>query len=413
MTPRARLRTRAVAAITFGVVALGGSAAPAAAHAGDAERATNYQTTIVSVPDLPGLSVSLADAGGAIEVGYDGSGEVVVYGYGVDPEPYLRIGVDGVFRNLQSDATYVNDSLDADTPIPAGVDPDNPPEWERVSTGSAYRWHDHRSHWMGVVDPPVVDQDPTGTHVVIEDWVIPITVDGQPADIRGDVTWVPGPAPWPWIALITIGAGVVAALGVVTRRGLEVGAALLAGVTCSSLVLGYRLSPVSPPWWWLAGVAGVLALLGAAALVLSRAWRRTGSVLAGLGGLGAALLVGFVDRAWLVRSLLPVDVHPAVGRGIVATSLALGAGLFIAASISLVGRGWSGPESALATAHPPSGPTTAPLGPRGAPRADPRLARSARDGPQPVVMRRAPPEARVPPTQLRGSEAGYQASAMR
>jgi hypothetical protein len=367
MDVRLPLGTRAGMAVLLVALTLVGAANPAGAHAGDVEQATNYQTSITSTPDAPGLTVQLGDAGSTIQVTYDGPGEVVVYGYGVDPEPYLRIGADGVHRNLQSNATYVNESSTADTPIPPGVDPDNPPEWERVSTTSTYRWHDHRSHWMGVVDPPAVAAAPDQRHVVIEDWVIPLTVDGRTAEIRGDVTWVPGPSPWPWAALIVAGAGIVAALGLLTRPGLAIEAGLLAGLGCSAIALGHLLAATPAPWWWLIGVASVVGLLSAAVLVLARGRRRTGTILAGVGGLGAAGLIGVVDRAWLVRSLLPVDVDPAVARTVVAGSLVLGGGLVLASAGWLLGAG----RHAAASARP-GPPPPEPAAPPGVTVVDPR-----------------------------------------
>jgi hypothetical protein len=323
-------------AVVLSALALAGTAGPAGAHAGDAERATNYQTILTEVPPLPGLTVRLADAGSTIEVTYDGPGEVVVFGYGNDPEPYLRIGPDGVHRNRQSDATYVNDSLTADTPIPPDVDPDNPPEWERVSDEPTFRWHDHRAHWMGVVDPPGVAAARGEEHVVVEDWAIPITIDGEPAEIRGDVRWMPGPSPWPWALVITAGAAAVVALALLTRRGLAVSAGFLAGLGCSSVAVGYRFSPVDPPLWWLAASVAAVAALASAVVLLIGDRRRSGAVLAGVGGAGATVLFGVVDRHWLVRSLLPIDISPAAGRALVASCAAVGTGVTVAAAVSLL-----------------------------------------------------------------------------
>jgi hypothetical protein len=356
-TPRGRRLVVAVL-VAAGTLSLG--AGPAGAHAGDAERATNYQTTITSVPDLPGLTVGLADAGSTIEVTYHGPGELIVHGYSNASEPYLRIGADGVFRNRQSHATYVNDSLTADTPIPPDVDPENPPEWERVSDRPTYRWHDHRAHWMGAVDPPEVAAAPGQEHVVIDDWRIPITVDGVPAEIRGDVTWIPGASPGPWVAVIALGTIVVAAVGTASARGLAVAAGLLAGLGCTSIVAGLARSPVDPPAWWLAGGLVTVGVLAAAVLVLATGRVDVGAALAGAGALSGGFLFGLVDRSWLVRSLLPVDLSPAVARGLVAAGAAVGAGLVVASAVTLLRR--AGPVRTPGPAPPVDG------------RPDPRIA---------------------------------------
>ena len=57
------------------------------------------------------------------------------------------------------------------------------PEWKQVSRSSRFEWHDHRAHWMGKGDPPgLKDKD---VRTKIDDWDVPIEVDGQTGLDRG------------------------------------------------------------------------------------------------------------------------------------------------------------------------------------------------------------------------------------
>jgi hypothetical protein len=40
---------------------------------------------------------------------------------------------------------FLNDDRFGRGPLPAEVDPEAEPEWERVATGGRYAWHDHRA----------------------------------------------------------------------------------------------------------------------------------------------------------------------------------------------------------------------------------------------------------------------------
>ena len=120
---------------------------------------------------------------------------VVVSGY--ENEPYLRVGPDGVFENTRSPAVFQNRSLNAPAKIPARYDASAPPEWHKVSDADHVRWHDHRAHYMG-----------TGSFKASQ-WSVPLTVDGRPVVVQGDLAWVaPGPW-WPWLVLTLAIVGVI------------------------------------------------------------------------------------------------------------------------------------------------------------------------------------------------------------
>ncbi|MFM8303935.1 MAG: hypothetical protein ACKOA9_06515, partial [Actinomycetota bacterium] len=194
---RLRVRRLLVAA-ALGGAAVVGTTTPATAHTVGGVDATNYRVEVRSVtPAVPGVTLRPTGDGTRLELVNSGRRTVVVEGY--DDEPYLRVGPRGVFENVRSPAHFLNRVLKDPEPPPASADPDAPPEWVRVSTGSTARWHDHRAHWMGDRDPPVVTRAPDEEHLVQRFRIVLRTGD-RTATARGVLRWVPGPSPWPWIA---------------------------------------------------------------------------------------------------------------------------------------------------------------------------------------------------------------------
>lgn len=83
------------------------AASPAAAHGGgDEPGPANFRSEIIE-PGVDGLSWRVLDGDGAIELTNTTGADVVVVGY--QGEPYLRFAVDGVYRNVNSLATYLNE----------------------------------------------------------------------------------------------------------------------------------------------------------------------------------------------------------------------------------------------------------------------------------------------------------------
>src|SRR4051794_27300528 len=150
----------------FSLVALA-ILAPAPAHGGSANQVTSdYRVELSGVaPATKGLSVDVVDVDGTLQLTWNGDGDVVVDGY--DGEPYLRVGDNGVERNIHSPATYLNQNRYARVDMPATADSSAAPEWEQISSGRSVRWHDHRTHWMDVTPPLVVRNDPSSEHVII------------------------------------------------------------------------------------------------------------------------------------------------------------------------------------------------------------------------------------------------------
>lgn len=328
-------RVGAAAAVTAAVVAL--MAPPAAAHgaASDDAPASNYRSVVIDFPEIAGVTVRTVEAGSQLEVINTGGDELVVFDY--DGRPYLRIGPAGVLENQNSPAVYLNSSSDASALVPDGVG-EGPPEWQRVSGESSYRWHDHRAHWMGG-DPPLVTARPDQRQTVAE-WTVPLRIGDRRVEVEGITEWVPAPSPLPWAALATATAAVVIALAL--RR--RVAAALVVATIAIALA---SVAIVAGSWNATAEAAigklpmlalpffVVTMLIGAVSLARSRP--NDALILgAGAGGI-TALLTLLTSFDWFTRSQLPTELPSALARTVVAVSVGAGAGLAVAATW-LIGR---------------------------------------------------------------------------
>ena len=189
-------RVSAVLAVLAGVaVAVLAWAVPAQAHNVGGVGATNFHTTLSAVtPAVDGLTVSVIENGSRLELRNATGSAVIIAGYG--GEPYARIGPDGAFVNDNSPSTYLNANRYSTTPVPAGVDPSQPPSWRRVGTEPLLRWHDHRIHWMLSTLPAAVAADPTRPHR-ISSWTIGLSYGATQLTVSGTLDWAPGPNPWP------------------------------------------------------------------------------------------------------------------------------------------------------------------------------------------------------------------------
>ncbi|MGI8723352.1 MAG: hypothetical protein ACR2JG_14135 [Geodermatophilaceae bacterium] len=85
---------------------------PASAHVGDSPAADNFSGAVTSVDRaLPeGISVEIIEFGSRLRLTNTSDETVSVPGYSA--EPYLEISPDGVRRNENSPATYLNLSRD-------------------------------------------------------------------------------------------------------------------------------------------------------------------------------------------------------------------------------------------------------------------------------------------------------------
>ena len=233
------VRTSAVAGL--GIVLLALAATPASAHTISGPRPTNYRSRVVAIaPAIPGITVRIVDLGAKIEVTNRTATEITVLGYVA--EPYLRIGPNGVFENLHSQATYLNRSRQNGT-VPLGIDTSRgaTPEWKKISGGHTARWHDHRIHWMSPQPPPIVAQSP-GTFQHLSQQNVVFLHNGDRVAIAVALDWVPAPSGLPWLVpLVALFAlGVVGALWSKSWRGLALLVGLLV-VSDLAHAIGYEI----------------------------------------------------------------------------------------------------------------------------------------------------------------------------
>jgi hypothetical protein len=334
MTRRFELLTAAL--LSIGVMM---PAQPVLAHGGG-DATSNYRTRITSVqPAQPDLDVRLFDVAGTIELTYTGPGTLVVIGY--ESEPYLRIGPNGVERNLHSPATYLNQDRYARVEPPTIADADAVPEWERVSGGHTVEFHDHRTHWMDTVPPAAVRDDPDRETVIYDHWQIPLTIDGRALTISGDLVWVPPPSRLPWV-VFGVALVAVAAIGL-TRSAWQpvaLGIAAIGTAVFSIDTIGYwRASTATVAqraWligWPLLAIGSTIAM----AIVL----RRRSATPSAFTALAALILVaiGGWDRIDVVTHSQIQSAHADLATRAAATAcLTLGGALLARYLFDLVPR---------------------------------------------------------------------------
>jgi hypothetical protein len=328
----------ACSATLVGIAIVIATASPAAAHGAGGLQPTDYVTDVNGVtPALPGVRVRAVDLGSKLELRNEGRAPVTVLGY--DNEPYLRITRNGVFENTRSPAVFFNRGTRITGHPPASYDSAAKPEWRRLSASNLVRWHDHRSHWMGNDDPPVVARDRDRSHVVMRKWEVPLRVGGRTATITGDARWIPPPSPWPWI----LGAVAMAALVIVAGRT-RAWARVLA-ITLAVLLVS---EAVHLAGGWGATTSGFLAKLGAgvysiagwviglvALIWLLRRDPRDATPIVLIAALFLFIAGGLADAPALTRSQLPTTLAPWLARLTVITALGLGFGLLVIAAMRL------------------------------------------------------------------------------
>jgi hypothetical protein len=325
---RAWGRAGIVAAVAALLVVVG--AGPAAAHAVGGAQASNYQTRILSIePTVSGLTVEVVDAGARLRLRNRTGQEVMVLGYA--GEPYLRVGPAGVFENGRSPATYLNRARVNPAPPPPDASADAQPLWRRIGGGDIVTWHDHRAHWMGASDPPAVRAAPDRAQVVVPGWQAELRVGSQPVRVSGDLRWVPGPSPWPWLAvaglllvlvagrqrrwpqLLAVLTGLLIAADVVHTVG------IWAGTSASAAAKAY--ASLGSGAGWILGALAIQRLLGP--------HPRRASIYLLLGAVLMASTGGIGDLGSLYRSQLAVALPDPLTRALVATTLGIGVGLIV------------------------------------------------------------------------------------
>ncbi len=289
--------------VSLGLLAALAVAGPAAAHVGGEQAGSDFDARILAVtPDVPGLTVRVLQFGDEFELVNATPTEVVVPGY--SGEPYLRIGPDGVWRNANSPATYLNLDRYGRAQPPASADADAEPDWQQVSSEPRYVWHDHRTHWMTEnLLPPAVQADPDRSHTVAE-WTVPLRHGSTDVRVEGLLTWSPPPAPalvWPvhlGLALLPVAAGLLA------RTARPLAAVMAAGALAA---VWHALATPAPPATFGSHTGAVVSALLPAGTALLVAALGVRAAVRGRGSM-AGLLAVVLGWLLLVQGLPDVDV---------------------------------------------------------------------------------------------------------
>jgi hypothetical protein len=329
------------------------TAAPAHAHT-RAQASSSYESRITGLPELDGVEWRMYAGGDLIEVINHGSDELVVLGY--EDEPYLRLGPDGVFENLNSPATYVNTDRYGDVAIPPRADPTAPPAWTRVADGPSRAWHDHRVHWMAEARPQVVVES-SGGPVHIHDWSVPVVHDGQQHELTGELHWVPRGTWWP-LLLVALVLTAPAAAGLLRRQAgrsslVRPAAAVVAAVAALNTIhfVDELLAWPAPTLDILFGLFHTALFVGVGLGGAAIAWRGRQGPLLSLGIASGAVLFhqGLLQVPILTSSQLPTIWPAGLLRMAVAASIAQA--VWVASVIVRAHRG--GGASSERSAPPP------------------------------------------------------------
>jgi len=107
---------------------------------------------------------------------------------GLDDEPFLRIGPDGVWANKRSPTWYL---AGAQTifEVPPEADARAEPDYERVSGQPVWTWLEYRAR---IPDDDQMYDLGADARTVIR-WTTPASLDGRPLEIEGVVRWEPPP----------------------------------------------------------------------------------------------------------------------------------------------------------------------------------------------------------------------------
>jgi len=174
------LRTLTVATA---VIALLLGAPVALAHQGN----PHYRSLVTSVtPAVKGVDVSVLNFDDRLLMHNTSGQDITILDY--QNKPYAQLLKDGTVQvNTNSEAYYLNEDRLGESSVPAGLGSE--PKWKQLSRSSRFEWHDHRAHWMGKGDPPQLKDKNVKTK--IDDWTVPIQVNGAKGTIAGTLTWVP------------------------------------------------------------------------------------------------------------------------------------------------------------------------------------------------------------------------------
>ena len=150
-----------------------------------------YRSTIRAVePRVNGIQTKVLYGDDQVWLDNRSGETIVIDGYG--GEPYLRFAPTGIFVNVNSPAGYLNQDRYGKTVPPKSASARAQPEWQKLTGGKVWAWHDHRIHYMSPEFPPRIKAAPRKPHHVF-DWRVPATADGKRFFIAGSLDYRPPP----------------------------------------------------------------------------------------------------------------------------------------------------------------------------------------------------------------------------
>jgi hypothetical protein len=306
-------------------------AAGAYAHNGTGGASSDYRIRITGFDgDASGVHLQVIELGKRLQIQRGSAADVMILGY--SGEPYLHLDADGVFENTNSPAYYLNLDRFASANPPASASATATPAWTMLSSGTSVKWHDHRAHWMSNTPRADVLADPDVERVIFPAQRIEMIIDGKSVAAVIEVTWLPTPDQYIWLAAAAL-LGLAVAAVFVLRPGTAKLLPFVAFAGAVASLLGQGTSPFRH-------VVGAAAIVLAVVAVRAARWQ-IGAASAAVAGVLAT------TRLEVYQHELLAGEPGGVGQRI-AILVALGACLGVVASV-LVGA---------------LGPTPAPVTPR-------------------------------------------------
>ena len=294
------------------------SLAPGLAGDGNAAGARDTESIVTSVTPVPPSAVRVDIVGfdSFLRVRSDGV-KVEVAGY--ENEPYIRIDADGaVWVNDRSITRAMNESRYGNSYDSADSTSFSTTEtvWRKIASNGEAMWHDHRSHWMSPKPPATID-----SRGKIQDWVVPITIDGVATEIRGEMYLRDRATTWWWaLGLVTVIALALVALraqSIVDLAVFKIGALALAAGAWQMIALPAAARPA--PLLFGFGAAAALTSITSVFLRVRNSDSITAPAFVAGAGLSlvlgawfardyvqSAYIPGADDVKWIVRILVPV-----------------------------------------------------------------------------------------------------------
>ena len=290
------------------LVALGSLAIPASAqaHLRSGTVAVDYRAT-VSAPHTSAYDVRIYQSDHGLNLTIRPGHVVAMSGY--LGEPVFRLDRTGLWVNAASPTAVVVGLVKKDQRVAAAG-----AHWRLQRGRTSVAWHDSRVQRL----PSGVDR---GT------WTVPLTVDGRPARLTGELVRYARPSLALWLALLLCICALGALPRLLHRRDLvaRVAAALAVAAAAASIVVELALAfdAYASPGTWIEAVDSIVFLVVGLGVLLRgpEHLRMGGAVGVGL----VSLAVGLLDGAVLLHPIVLAILPGTIVR--LAVAIAVGAGL--------------------------------------------------------------------------------------